>query len=420
MTNFFRALNSWSLLSLIAPIIVPTISSAEAFQVGSLAQAPGISLSEALVATSRGTPAILAQRELIEAARRDRSTRWLPREPTFSFSENDYAASQQYSLALAVPFPLKVWQSTFVDDVRVQNSEREYRARLQDSFRTVTQAYVACAADRETLRLANQAGNDLTTLASFVSRQYESGFSSQSEKIGVELQLAQARNDLENARISSDSSCRRWSELTQSLLGEKLPAPSELPSTIAPEILRDLGGESIEQLRADQTLAQAQVTEKTAFWSQAPDILFSVNRNHYLTTLSNPTNVEWTSSYMISMSIPIFFPWNERTEIQRARAVARQDQESAKIAKIQAANDQSDNCKRWLRGSERIKELEARDLPMAEAWIESTEAAYRRGRVGFAEILLARKTIFDLRNQLVTSKSNAVLNQIRSLGAKCS
>lgn len=383
-------------------------------------QAQSIDLDQALRMALDETPSLHVQKQLVDLAKRERITRWLPRNPTFGYAENDDSASQQYSLALSVPFPARMFEAGRVDDVKVENAQREFRSRSQEVMRSMAQAFLSCAADRETQRLTELAEADLNRFSTLISRQYESGLSSQSEKIGIELQLAQTRSDLENVKISAESSCRRWTELSTTTLGHALPLPRDLPSTVSAEILNEVGVDSAEKLRADQTLALAEVTERNAFWSTAPDLSFSVNRNHYRTTQASPVATEWSTSYMVSISLPLFFLWNDRTDIQRTKAVARQEQEGVRIQKVQAEVDQSDACLRWQRGSLRLKELATRDLPMSEAWIESTEAAYRRGRVGFAEMLLARKTNFDLRSQQVQTKVTTVQNLLRSLGSKCS
>ncbi len=48
--------------------------------------------------------------------------------------------------------------------------------------------------------------------------------------------------------------------------------------------------------------------------------------------------------------------------------------------------------------------LKAHDLPMAEAMVDSTLAAYKQGKLGFSELILAKRTWLDLKKEEVNLK----------------
>jgi hypothetical protein len=52
---------------------------------------------------------------------------------------------------------------------------------------------------------------------------------------------------------------------------------------------------------------------------------------------------------------------------------------------------------------------------MAEALMQSTLSSYKTGQLGFAELVLARKTLSDLRIQEVQMRGSVLLARLRCL-----
>src|SRR5262249_17736934 len=80
-------------------------------------------------------------------------------------------------------------------------------------------------------------------------------------------------------------------------------------------------------------------------------------------------------------------------------------------------SDKRDGAREYRRTSRRLKELQSRDLSLAQALVESTLSAYRAGKLGFAELVLARKTLADLTVQEIQLRGNKILAHLRCLKA---
>jgi ribosomal protein L20 len=60
-------------------------------------------------------------------------------------------------------------------------------------------------------------------------------------------------------------------------------------------------------------------------------------------------------------------------------------------------------------------EIREKDIPLATALVESTYSAYKAGKLGFAELVLSRKTLSDLRLQDIQLRSAIVQNHLKCL-----
>lgn len=97
------------------------------------------------------------------------------------------------------------------------------------------------------------------------------------------------------------------------------------------------------------------------------------------------------------------------------KSQAQMDQNSAETQKIAADSDQLIAAKEYIRSRTRLKELRLKDLALAEALVESTYSAYRSGKLGYAELVLSRKTLSDIRNQDIQLRLSIINAHLRCL-----
>ncbi len=94
------------------------------------------------------------------------------------------------------------------------------------------------------------------------------------------------------------------------------------------------------------------------------------------------------------------------------------DKANAELQALSAHEDREEALLEYQRNKARLAELREKDLPFAEALIDSAFSAYKAGKLGLAEFVLARKTLMDLRAQDVQLRDAIITAHLRSLATK--
>ena len=149
-----------------------------------------------------------------------------------------------------------------------------------------------------------------------------------------------------------------------------------------------------------------------------PDFNVGIAKNHYLITEASPNGDKTTHSYNLGVTVPFFFPVNGRVEKDRQQNQAVIDKATAELQALSAHEDREEALLEYQRSKARLVELREKDLPFAEALIDSTLSAYKAGKLGLAELVLARKTLMDLRAQDVQLRGAIITAHLRSLATK--
>ena len=114
--------------------------------------------------------------------------------------------------------------------------------------------------------------------------------------------------------------------------------------------------------------------------------------------------------------VPVLYPFSEKKELERQHAQADLDRAVAESQRLAAERDRDDAFREYVRSKSRLEELRSKDLPYAEALMESTFSAYKSGKLGIAELVLARKTLMDLRAQDIQLRGEIISAHLRCLG----
>ena len=377
-----------------------------------------LSLKTAINEALAHSPSIRAQAEATAVSVDDRWRRYLPNEPQLTYSANDNTSMVQYGVALAIPFPGKVFAMSGLDTARATAARAELDSRRFDVAVEVTDAYLECAGAEATMEMHTQTVNDLETVFATLKAQYESGHGTQAEKIGAELQSRQARADLDVARSRQITSCRKFAGRWAIESGRELPQPDlDLPDDLDDGVVAQLSARTADEARADAQARVAHASITTAWWSEAPDLNVAANRNYYPTFMASPNAQVWTNSISVSMKFPLFFPFSSGADVKRAKALARLDENQAFAKQVGARADVDEARKEYQHARGRLRELREKDLILAQALVESTSSAYRQGRLGFAELILSRKTMADLRAQDINLRTTIVAAHLRCLNS---
>lgn len=374
-----------------------------------------LNLSEVVHQALSSSPQLVNQKIQYDLSERDRWRRFIFNEPQLQYANSDNNVNQSWGIQLPVGLPGKAIALHDIDTAKAKLQKAELEAKRYEVVRLISQAYLDCATNQATENLLKDTYSDLDTVYKSMKASYESGHATQAEKIGSALQARQAASDLQASSDRKITTCRKLLRLLgRDPLHESISSLN-LPDDVESELLSELSDTTADQGRAQAAMDLAKATEETAWWSQAPDLNFSVTRNHYLYLPGSPSGEAWTTTYGVGITLPIFFPFYEGAEGKRLKAQSRIDYSSAEIQKVVAETDQIDAAREYQRSKKRLQELRKTDLVLAEALLDSTYSAYRSGRLGYAELVLARKTLLDLKNQDIQLRNSIIIAHLRCL-----
>lgn len=366
-----------------------------------------VSLLDAIQKMTGEAPQLQALKTQTELAEGDQWRRFLPHEPSFSYEKDESDNSQTFGLSLGFGFPGKALAYRELDKAIVKKQKFEQSAKRYELITLVTKAYVDCAAAQETIRIRERS---LADLEAFLQSLKARRGVTQTEKLSFEIETRQARQELINARDERDVNCKKLDNY-MGLTGTT-PALS-LPEDLDRETLESLTPMTAEESRTEATIAVSDATYSTAGWSQMPEFSLGISRKQMMAPEIDTR--PWSNIYSVSMTIPIFFPFQESAEIRRTRSQATLEKSEAITQKIQLDSDREEAAKTFVRSRNHLREIRARDLSLGQALLESSIAAYRGGQIGYAEMVLARKTLIDLRIKDVELRSSIVEARLKCL-----
>ncbi len=370
-----------------------------------------ITLTEAVKQSWSMYEQIKAQSNLVDLSKKDIWRRFIPNEPQFQFNDLDTNNEQTFGLGIAIGFPGKNIALSKLDRARLEAQRNELMAKKYDLAKLTVQSYVDCAISVGLVSQQKVNVQDLEGLLRSVKSRYESGVVTQSEVISAELQLRQQKFDLTTAEDKIAVNCQKINQL----LNQSDEDHYTLPDDLDPNLIDEFGNYTADQQRARGTLAVSEANYKTALWSQAPDFNVSGSANHWLYIPFSQTGKAWTANVGVGVTLPFLFPIQERLDARKAKDQAIIDKSNAEIQLINSHADRHDGEREYHRSSDRLHQLRVKDLPLAEALLESTLSSYRSGRVGFAEVVIARKILADLRIQEIQLKGSVINAHFRCL-----
>lgn len=373
----------------------------------------GMTLESYVSRVTGASAQIRAQNRKAELASGDRWRRFLPNEPQAFFITQDNSGWQQAGLVLNVPFPGRIFFSMGEDAAKSEAEHHEARATFNDVAKLAIDAFLQCASNKDALEIQNENLSDISSFSKRLQTLYEKGHSTQAETIIAQLQLRQLEAEVGIQKDKTAASCHYAERLFPDRVAEGEDFP--LPNKLSDQVLGELGDEPPEVLRSRAQVRRAEGSLHTAFWNQLPDLQFQLWDNQYFVAGSSPVGRDHTYSFYVSAKIPIFFPFDENIEASRTRADATIARDQGEVALRQALLAKEQAAIEFQRMGTRLEEIDRKDLPMSDALMDSSLSAYRSGRLGFAELLIARKTRNDLRLQRVALAVSRIQAQLRCL-----
>ena len=269
---------------------------------------------------------------------------------------------------------------------------RELEARVRVTFATLLAAQQQLTIVRENLTSAEAAFGAIRdrVAAGKVSpiEETRAGVTVSMERIA----LARAEADLQSARITLAS---LWGGSAVDLDASEEIAPDALPSTIDshPEVRR-------AQAIVVQREAEARVERARG----VPDLRASAGVRGYEGG-DGPAAVAG-----VSMSLPVF----DRNRDAVAAALARVEAARADLtaARIRLTRDLDESRNRHSAAQQNVDRFRNEIIPAAESVYEAISEGYRLGKFGYLEVLDARRTLAEARQELVAAQREQELARI--------
>ncbi len=377
--------------------------------------ARALTLTEAVQRRLDQAPQVPAQRQLYDLSSQERIRRFIPNEPQFTYANTDSNTEQSFGFQQPLGFPGKSIALAKVDKANVQKQHSELSAVQYDLTKETVEDFLECAGASATYEIQKGEVNYFQILVDYIRSRYEAGIATAAEWIGAKLQERQESFEMKSNQDKAEVGCEHLAKLLN--LAPEQASGFELPDDLDPSVIAQFQGETADENRAEGNIAVAKATLRTAWWNQLPDLGFSYARNHYSFLPGSPNGQPWTTTYGVGVNIPIFFGGQERIDAQKAKSQAILDQSNSEVSLLRARSDRAAAAGEYRRDLARLEELRKKDLPLAEVAMDSAFSSYKAGKLGFAELILARKNLTDLKIQDIQLRSSIVLNHLRCLDA---
>jgi outer membrane protein TolC len=371
-----------------------------------------IDMTEAVHLEWEKSDILKAQENLYTISRTDLWRQYLPSSPQLQISSGDDMSSLSYGVA--VNLPVKTLRTRKLTAAIVNQQRVELDAKKYELAKMVILAYLDCATQHAITVLQEKSIGDLDTLHKSLKKRFEDGYSNLSDVLGSELQL----RDAEIALRESKDRYQTAKENLRKLLKIQTPLADDfvLDDDLKPELVSEIGIDTADHLRAKAGLDVAKASADTAHWQQLPDLNLGASYNTYPHLPASPSGRPSAWSYTFGVTVPFMF----NTEAERTKNQSILDRSGAELQIIQSEIDQKDAAMEYSRSIALLKELREKEIPLVQMLVSTTLSDYITGKVGFAELMQARKSLVDISTREIQTRSSIIMSHLRSLTLKLS
>jgi cobalt-zinc-cadmium efflux system outer membrane protein len=367
-----------------------------------------VTLRSALAAALLGSPDLASASWEARAADARALQASLYPNPELEFEVEDWGGSGDHSgfsaaeitfrLSQEIPLAGKLGRRTDVADIEGRMADWEYEAARLDVLTETTKAFLALLAAQERAALAEEAVRLDEDVARVLAEQVAAGKASpvaEKEAI-VAVQLRRLQRDRQNREVETARHrlAAHWgapAATFDSVEGD-LTAVRPVPPAAALEAhLFD----NPDLARWDDALALSRSkleSERAEAW---PD----------LTVTGGVKRVRELDLYSFLVGVTIPLPLFDRNQggVRAASADARRTEESRRAAEMKVRTEFRAAWGALKTAAREAETLTDSVLPTAREAFEATREGFRRGKFSYLELLVAQRTLFETREQLIVS-----------------
>lgn len=343
-------------------------------------------------------------------AKRDRIRAWLPTAPLVEYSVNDNNSWKAYSVSTMLPIPFKSMYRDNVEVAKAQYLAASAEMNKQTLLRETIENFLECSIPSEMSKLLELALDDQRVVSTISNSLYSSGLVPQADRVAAELLVRQLEAQVRMQKDQAHSGCFRWEKWADESNNEA-EVVYFLPDNISDPMLVNLGlaiGKNRDVMA--KNLMRISL-EKSKLWSKyVPDLNLSFNKNNYFDLFrSGGPPVKDTTSWSVGITLPFTFPFYDNSDYRREKAELGLDSLKAELELNNAEKNWIQAKSDWERATNRLREISTKDLALSEVLVESSLASYRSGKVGFADLVLARRTRLDLKIEEMQLKAQRLI-----------
>jgi|GEM_PF-5781299 len=366
-----------------------------------------LDLQSAVQMALEKNPAIAAQASKVTAEHAAISSQYSLEDPMFGFDyeqnlsrlQIEQGPMKMWSLSQNILFPAKYFQMGSLQKIRTQQAETELsqeklmvrQKAISAYYRTFNQARILSLlkANLESARKTARTA-ELKHSTGQVPQQDEMKAHVEETRINGELLLAEedyqaALSDLQAILGDSETSSPPTLPIKEITVPRLTVAVSEIPS------LAQKHARSIQNARLQ--LEEAQSRKTLAGLNYLPD--FRLNYKKVLGNSSMFPAMANAYALGIEMSIPLWFAFKQSSEYSSAKASFTQAEHQFVRASLEIVS-KARSLAAKAKNHQTLLEIDQTSLiPQARATLNSSEAAYRAGKISLLELLDSQRALYE-------------------------
>jgi cobalt-zinc-cadmium efflux system outer membrane protein len=312
---------------------------------------------------------------------------------------SDYE-ERRLSISQELDFPLHLLWNSSALNATVDQARLQSITQLLDLEMEVRFAYLDAWATQERAQILRENASHLETYASKTERMAELGESSVLEARSTRVEAIIAKNDFEVTKRKHSAFLANLQSLSGFELSEAVlmsPLPSLPGETSWDDSISTGSNPEAQSLEAEIRAAGYENLVAATGWLPELEIAYFQQK---IPSEENPDfwGVE------IGMSVPLWFWWGGRGEIQQARAKKRIAENELKAFEIEFASAWNQSVQNYRSAYEKNQIYEEELVPLAQETALLAQKSYSLGEATYLEVLKALRDYNELKLEHLESK----------------
>lgn len=377
-----------------------------------------LSLENAVSITLSNNPALKKAASEVEASRgKSRSGFSLP-SPTLSLEYEGLPSGKRpgagygeryFRIGQAFDFPTTIALRSSFLSTGIDIAQSGYNTARLTLISSVKKAYNSVLAGEEKLKIARE---NLAITEDFIHKaevRLNLGEAGNLEYLTAKVQYAQARNDVNLAENDLKTTCNELcfvmgvkQDLENCTLTDSL---SYKEYSFSPEDLLNAANEQNPLLRKASLVVSSASTSRSLAWSQ---LLPGFEVEYFNQAIEGRTGFY---GFSLGLSVPLWFMFTQRGEIEEASANLRGAEFEYKTAQNEINLNVSNAYLNYQNENRQVKLYKEEILPQALEAYRTAKISYDAGEISYLEFLAARQTLISAKS----SYTEVLLNYNASL-----
>lgn len=349
------------------------------------------------------------------------------REDTPSFFGNNTGNS--YILSAAARYELDLWRKlksrTKAALLEVEALREDVETLYISLSAEIADLYYLAAEQRAQLRLAEQTVESYADILSLVERRYRAGlvpaldvYQARQGLAGVKAQRAAIESSLRVTEHALSVALGRYpaGEAVEGGVAELPETPAAFPAGLPSEVLSrrpDVRAALLRLKASDERVAAAIADRFPSF-----NLVASYGKSSLVFSTGDIVGNFW--KVLVDLSQPLLDGGRRKAEVDRSRAVFRENLALYRKAVLSAFQEVEDALVRNRASEERIRRLKEQ-AEAAAATLRLSRERYLRGLSDYLEVLNAQTLLYETRSRLLAARRQLISDRItlaRAVGGR--